>query len=132
MNNVTLKAGTYYVGDLCYVLEHRWDDVCNQIIKNHKCLDGIFQLEDGTKFASIGTMYGDGTYEDQFSHTYFVDAGLIGCIEVSALYPDDIETGKNCGKIVTFDKDFTVSGTRQDDDWDGEIRIGHIRIFTGD
>lgn len=29
-----MKAGTYYVGDLCYVLHEDWDEVCSLIIDN--------------------------------------------------------------------------------------------------
>ena len=25
---MTMKAGTYYIGDLCYVMHKEWDEVC--------------------------------------------------------------------------------------------------------
>ena len=75
-----MKAGTYYVGDLCYVLHERWDEVCELIIEGNRCLDGEFNLKDGTRFAIYGTAYGDGNYFDQNGKSYDVDAGSIGCV----------------------------------------------------
>ena len=75
-----MKAGKYYVGDLCYVLGDRWTEVCDLIIVGHKCLDGEFELADGTKFAIYGTAYGDGHYLDQKGNGYPVDSGTIGCV----------------------------------------------------
>ena len=117
-----MKAGKYYVGDLCYVLGDRWDEVCDLIIVDHKCLDGEFELKDGTKFAIYSTAYGDGYYIDQQANGYPVDSGSIGCVRV-----DDITEGeldKMGGNIFDFEEDFETG------EEDGIIRIGDIEIDT--
>jgi len=119
-----MKAGTYYVGDLCYVMHERWDEVCDLIIVNRGCLDGEFNLKDGTRFAIYGTSYGDGTYTDQSGNEYSVDAGSIGCIMVSNI---DIESKGNFlggGNIHTFSEDFYTG------EQDGKIMFGSVSIDT--
>ena len=117
-----MKAGKYYVGDLCYVLGDRWDEVCNLIIVDHKCLDGEFELKDGTKFVIYGTAHGDGYYCDQQGNGYPVDSGSIGCVLV-----DDITEGeldKMGGNLFDFEEHFE---TGEDN---GVIYIGDIEIDT--
>ena len=131
-------AGKYYVGDLCYVMHDEWDEVCGKFFEgrdDHGCNQGVFQLKDGRKFASLNTKWGDGVYFDQGGEEYGVDAGLIGCISLNDI---DLNADGNStlgGQIIQFDSDFTVSGgeiyeSRRD--WDGVIRIGHIVIKTDD
>ena len=38
--DMTLLAGEYWVGDLCYVLGDRWDEVCNLIINGREIVNG--------------------------------------------------------------------------------------------
>lgn len=112
------EAGTYYVGDLCYILKDVWDEVCDHLD------DDVFTLNDGRKVAMLGTMYGDGGYEDQFGNNYDVDSGTIGCVKVEYLQAG--EWGNGNAMIVEFDKPFYVSGIN------GVICIGHIHIDTDD
>lgn len=122
-----MPAGTYYVGDLCYVLGDRWDEVCDKIIVGHDCLDGIFTLEDGTQFAMFSTAWGDGEYQDQHGKSYCVDAGSIGCVLVNAPGVDikGMVAGKtDLGNIVEFKHDFLVFEDA------GKIQIGHLTIDT--
>jgi hypothetical protein len=117
-----MKAGKYYVGDLCYVLGDRWTEVCDLIIVDHQCLDGEFELSDGTKFAIYGTAYGDGVYPDQHGNGYPVDSGSIGCVLV-----DDITEGHldiTLGNTFDFEEDFETG------EEGGIIRIGEIEIDT--
>lgn len=114
-------AGKYFVGDLCYVMTNeQWDRVCM-----HDIIEGI--TDTGLNFAIESTMYGDGTYSDQFCNSYSVDSGTIGCIQW-----DESLTHKygarlrELGAIVDFDKDFEVYKSS------GMIHIGHIGIDTGD
>lgn len=120
-----MKAGTYYVGDLCYVLNSRWNEFCDVTISGSHVLSGEMEFKDGTSFAAYSTKWGDGQYNDQDGHRYCVDAGLIGCISVEHI-DEDLRDSKDDfgGRIVTFDKDFE---TWEDD---GLIRIGHIEIDT--
>ena len=122
-------AGKYYVGDLCYVLNDSWDDVCDLIIPTHGSGDGEFTMKDGRKFASYGTKWGDGCYFDQNGREYGVDAGLIGCIRVEDIDVDLRQLAEDVGprfggQIVEFDRPF--------DTWEenGMIRIGDISIDT--
>lgn len=130
-----MQAGKYYVGDLCYVMtDTEWDEVCSLTIdyKNNKCLDGEFNLKDGRRFATYGTAWGDGSYEDQYGNEYGVDAGLIGCIRVEDIHPDKQSGLDELGALFTFKTDFSTEGGRADKgrDWDGVIRIDNVRIET--
>ena len=83
-----MQAGTYYVGDLCYVMHPQWNEVCNIMFAtgDNSVLDGEFNLANGVRFAVHSTAYGDGTYYDEQDRAYPVDAGLIGCIRVRDVY----------------------------------------------
>jgi hypothetical protein len=119
-----MPAGTYYIGDLCYVMDSEWEEFCEITITDRACADGEFTLKNGRRFATYSTMYGDGTYHSNIGTSHSVDAGLIGCILV-----DDIEDSskmKGLGAIVTFDYPFETSES------DGIIRFGHVQINTGD
>ena len=119
-----MQAGEYYVGDLCYVLHERWDEVCSLIIKGNKCIDGEFELADGTKFAIYGTAYGDGTYRDLVGNEYWVDAGSIGCVLMKDI---DLSVEGNQtmgGQIIDFKNDFITSYDN------GVIKFGSVHIDT--
>jgi hypothetical protein len=81
-----MRPGTYYVGDLCYVMHPQWKEVCNLTISGNGVLEGEFNLANGVRFAVSSTAYGDGTYFDRQGRQYPVDAGLIGCIRVEDVY----------------------------------------------
>lgn len=122
---MSMPAGKYWVGDLCYVLGDRWDEFCDITCDNHDVLDGEFTLSDGTRFASYCTRHGDGQYSDQFGNQYGVDAGLIGCVLVDDIHEDE----DNClhgGHVYEFAYDFETRSTAS-----GTIRIGEIKIKTG-
>lgn len=126
-----MPAGNYYVGDLCYVMtDEEWNEFCKITIKDNKCIDGEFTMSDGRRFATYGTAWGDGVYQDQNSGQYSVDAGLIGCIKVEDIKAKKYNDITELGKIHKFQYDFTTSGGRGDPDWDGVISIGHIHIKT--
>lgn len=119
-----MPAGTYYVGDLCYVMHDEWDEVCKLTIVNNECLDGEFNLSDGRRFAMFRTQWGDGTYEDEERRKYDVDAGLIGCILI-----DDIDLNSDhnelvSGNVIRFDKPFECYSDH------GTIVFGHVMIET--
>lgn len=102
-----MKAGIYYVGDLCYVMTNsEWQEVCQEIYP-----PGVTEMRDGEffingKFIAIyGTKYGDGTYEDQEGKQYPVDSGTIGCILVSDIDPS-MNVKDALGNIIEFKEDF--------------------------
>lgn len=122
---MTMPAGKYYVGDLCYVMQPQWDEFCKITINGNECYDGEFSLENGVKFASYGTAWGDGIYFDKEGREYGVDAGLIGCIRVEDIN-DPNATPEFSGHIIEFKEPFETSY------FNGVISIGHIIINTDD
>lgn len=133
----TLPAGTYYVGDLCYVLDedNGWDwdallddtgylgfqDADGNPIPLHK-RPTTFTFN-GVTFFSSSTKFGDGSYLDNLGREYPVDSGGIGCVPVSAIGGS---FDPQLGHAVTFDEPFECHGCDQD----GYIRIGNLTIDT--
>ena len=118
-----MKAGKYYIGDLCYVMHPEWDEFCSLTINGHNVLDGEFNLKDGRRFATFTTKWGDGTYKDEQGHSYGVDAGLIGCINVEDITPSELENLKD-GRVIEFVQDFSTFKAG------GVIRFGSVVIDT--
>jgi len=103
--SATFPKGTYYIGDLCYILKPEWKEVCDLIIKEDTVLEGKFKLSDGREFFIGNTAYGDGTYQDNLGQEYPVDSGSLGLIEVRNEFDPNIKLGN----LHTFFQDFTVS-----------------------
>ena len=128
---MSMPAGKYYIGDLCYVMDDtEWVEFCSITIDGHNVIDGEFQLKDGRRFATYGTAYGDGAYHDQYGHSYSVDAGLIGCIKVKDIRAEKYENLLDLGSIMEFDNSFVTLGGRGDEAWEGVIQFGHVMIET--
>lgn len=128
-----MQAGKYYIGDLCYVMDDKeWDEFCGITIKGNECLEGEFEMKDGRKFATYGTMWGDGSYRSNIGTKHAVDAGLIGCIRVDDIRAEKYENIESLGAIVEFKQPFTTEGGRSElgRDWDGVIRFGNVMIET--
>ncbi len=121
-----LKAGTYWVGDLCYLIEDQkdWDQVVKFMFGDdgNKPKYGVFKLK-GAEGAIFGTAYGDGVYHDQLGNEYGVDSGTLGLFPVGVLPNSRFASG---GSIHLFPNEFHVSCVR------GEMRFGHISIDTRD
>jgi hypothetical protein len=118
-----MKAGTYYIGDLCYVMHDRWDEFCELTCSGNNVLDGEFNLKDGTRFATFTTKYGDGTYKDEQGNEYPVDAGLIGCINVKDITPTELGN-LSSGRVIEFVQDFSTFSAG------GVLRFGSVVIDT--
>ena len=122
-----IPAGTYYVGDPCYVFNNSDKaDSWSKIIEISDCFD-IPNIEfKGKPVIAFGTKFGDGTYSDGFS----VDSGLIGIVDISLIeegstfFNNSFDREKH---LVSFDKPF-------DFEWnDGDFHIGgRISIYTND
>ena len=114
--SLVMRAGDYYIGDLCYVMHGEWQDVCNLLFEgrdDHGCNEGTFNLPDGRAFALFNTAYGDGYYSDNKGKEYPVDAGSIGCIRVEDIREnsgdkDTMPNDKTLGNIYSFENDFEV------------------------
>ena len=127
---MTMPAGKYWIGDLCYVLEDEWDEACDLMFSNRDGNggEGEFTMKDGRKFAVFSTKWGDGCYLDQEGRQYGVDAGSIGCILAKDLtYPGSVPEGPSSGgNIVDIPEDFEPKGSRKD----GIIQFGPVIIET--
>ena len=124
-----MKVGTWYIGDLCYVMHDEWDEVCELLFAgrdDYGCNQGEFTLKDGTRFAIYNTMYGDGAYYDQEGRYYPVDAGSIGCILLNDIDVDNSENDIGGGNVHSFNQDF-YTGSQ-----DGKIMIHNVCINTAD
>jgi len=129
-HNGVLPRGTYYVGDLCYVVkDDEWENYCDRSFPDDGYEHiGIFENYDGIGYATFGTKYGDGEYFDQYGDSYAVDSGSIGCIPISAVADKyDMDEIIRLGNIVSFNEPFYC----EYDDETGTIRIGHVEIVTG-
>jgi len=120
-----MKAGRYYVGDLCYVMHDKWDDFCAVTIDGNEVLDGEMNLPSGVRFATFRTAFGDGEYRDEQGRSYGVDAGLIGCIRVEDIAEEELEN-LDLGHVIDFPENFQTYSAN------GVIVIGHVRIDTND
>jgi|688.fasta_scaffold143817_2 hypothetical protein len=116
VDTLTMPAGQYWVGDLCYVLRDQWQEVCEILAGG---VNGVHTLEDGTQFACFSTAWGDGIYEDGSCNDYAVDAGIIGCVLAGK-----VNHGGAWGHVHTFRRPFPVGRTG------GVIRFGRIAIDT--
>ena len=103
-----MRAGIYYVGDLCYVMHPQWSEVCDLMFAtgDNTVLDGEFNLANGVRFSLHSTAYGDGTYQDEIGRDYPVDAGLIGCIAVEDVV--DPEAWLEGVQTVVFTRPFEL------------------------
>lgn len=119
----TMPAGQYYIGDLCYVLNDRWSQVCDKTIEGQSVKEGKFTLPDGTEFIMFSTAYGDGTYHANGVHIG-VDSGSIGCVKVSDIDSTDKTNLIGFGTVVTFTQDFFCTNTK------GYMKFGHVEINT--
>jgi hypothetical protein len=124
---MTMPAGQYYVGDLCYVMHPEWDEVCELFFPADappRGVEGEFTLKDGRRFASFGTAYGDGEYRSSINTLHSVDSGSIGCILIEDIRDDAYDDIERLGAIVEFDQPFEVDSDA------GLLKFGHILIET--
>jgi len=123
-----MKAGRYYIGDLCYILDEKdWENVCDMIYPNFNDeelyrlntieLGGRFTLKSGKIISLYGTEHGDGTYhiknmKDNNIGKLHVDSGTLGCVMIK----DKSELPMGSGyKTKTFKEDFELDYTNSGD-----------------
>lgn len=138
---------TYYVGDLCYVLNtDEWQTVClhdefypaadpdDFDPQGYLDYDNV-SLEDenaGRPFYILKTAFGDGCYLGSDGKSYAVDSGTIGCIAVE----DIVETEKlrealekGLGHLHEFE-DFSYGSVGYDADDNSILYFGDVDIQT--
>ena len=127
---MTMPAGRYYIGDLCYVMHDEWDECCNLFFpyvpgQPQQHIEGEFALKDGRRFASFGTAFGDGTYSSNMTTVHSVDSGSIGCIRMEDIQDRTYDNIERLGGIVEFDQPFEVEKIGR-----GLLKFGHVEIET--
>jgi hypothetical protein len=125
---MTMPAGRYYIGDLCYVMHSEWDEACAMFFPPRhegRGLDGEFTLKDGRRFASFGTAWGDGEYYNNIGTSHGVDSGSIGCILVADIQDDTYPNIESLGTVVEFTEPFEVQKIGK-----GLLKFGHVEIET--
>ena len=127
---MTMPAGRYYIGDLCYVMHDEWDECCNLFFpyvpgQPQQHVEGEFTLKDGRRFASFGTAFGDGTYTSNMTTVHLVDSGSIGCIRVEDIQDRTYDNIERLGGIVEFAQPFEVEKIGR-----GLLKFGDVEIQT--
>jgi len=122
----TLPAGTYYIGDICYVL----DDVIYESVFGETGYEEGLYMKDSEQFLVGQTFCGDGEFSGSDGCKYAVDAGVIGIVS-EGLISSDPDSGKdtNGGKVYTFSSDVLV--TMEKGVFTFESEGIYLRINTG-
>ena len=95
-----MKAGTYFIGDPCLILNESWDDF---LLKTD--MEQISEFK-GEELFYGSTAWGDGDFKDGNGVEYKVESGTIGIFPMNLV---EIEELLEMGNIVTFNDDFDVS-----------------------
>lgn len=117
-----LKAGEYWVGDLCYVMHGEWTEVCGTAFKDDT---PVKFLKNGVPFSIQRTACGDGSYTDNHQNDYCVDSGTLGCIETKNI-TDHPRNDLYLGHVHEFESDFEVKIHN------GRIRFGDVVFIDTD
>ena len=91
----TLSAGSYYVGDICYVLD-------DEELADYT--DGFYS-NGAHVFGTFGTAHGDGFFSDNKGHGYGVDAGNISIVPL-AMIDEKHKKSLGLGHVFTFANEF--------------------------
>lgn len=128
-NTVQLQAGTYFIGDPCYVITDR-EDWLGFLVSCDYFLDSCHAEYDGGNIYAGGTYFGDGRYDSNTGLDFPVDSGLIGIVPESTVdkYVSNRATLASMGHFVTFDEPFTISFDEKSET--ESHRFGHIVINT--
>jgi len=151
----SLPAGTYYIGDPCYVIKDEdWMQALDETnffnmfpsaeatvkreYNDKHMMNGIFlcEIDTGIKdsesylLAASSTAWGDGCYNCFDGYEKIgecgVDAGLIAAIPVAMIKEHGQESGLDLGVIHDFDHPFGIEYS------DGTISFGNVKVYTGD
>lgn len=116
-------AGSYWIGDICYVMTPEWDELCDIMFAEDEMLEGELTVQNKRLFLA-STAYGDGTYVDNTGRAYGVDSGSLGIIAVSDIAESEL-SNLIAGHVIGFPEDFIVTAQR------GRFNFGGILIETG-
>lgn len=116
--SLELPAGTYFVGDPCYVIKDSdvWADFCEKYDEySEKYVSTVGgAVINNHPMVATGTAYGDGLYMDDDGREYSVDAGLIGLTPVELLkslpdFEEAYEKGSDLGHWIDFESPVSLS-----------------------
>lgn len=125
----TLPAGTYYIGDPCYVFPNKgpdsekWDELLEQCdYFTNTCYGEIPNIKVWTKH----TPFGDGSYGSNYENKqFFVDSGLIGIVPIETVNYLEVDTDLEVGGLFhTFEEQFVVDFSNPE-----VFQFGDILIF---
>jgi len=118
-----LKAGKYFVGDLCYVVPiEEWSTFIKEIFGEGETVRMGEHEVLGKYFVIANTAHGDGQYKTNVKRMLCdVDSGMIGALSVKDMSTEVKKIHRR--NIVEFKEDFTITIEN------GDIHIGHIIIF---
>jgi len=120
-DSVIVPPGVYWLGDPCYAIDDH-DEWIALLEDANFFEDQITGQLKGFTVYSVGTLYGDGHYQDSEGFRYPVDAGMIGLVPVE-LTREDIEGMRK----INIDKPTIFSVNTA-----GMITFGNVTIMTGD
>lgn len=122
----TLPAGTYYVGDPCYLIPDPHYEPWIAKAEVHTDDEDVLAAEiGGYPIAACGTE-ADGVYIDNDGREYGVDSGLVGVVPQAFAVKDDADI-VDLVHLIQFDTDFDVHTAGEN-----TIRMGHITITVED
>ena len=108
------NPGQYWIGDLFYVLNEEWEELCDLILcENSIDREGKHALKDGRTFCLFTTKHGDGIYSDNLGNFYPVDDGIIGMIGLEDINLNFKENDIDLGNIIKFDSTFECMKLKQ-------------------
>ena len=116
-------AGSYWVGDLCYVMHPEWSELCSIMFAEDDMVEGELTVQNKRIFLA-STAYGDGRFNDNVGRLYGVDSGSLGIIAVENIAESELPN-LNGGHVIDFAEDFTVTAQH------GKFNFGGILIETG-
>jgi hypothetical protein len=120
MKRFTLPAGTYFIGDPCYLIKKQWGEVCDKMDNQRAALITI----NNQKLFIAETRFGDGEYIDDFGENYSVDSGTIAVTPLELNDKATLANLKIYGCVKEFPKEFECSWS------EGIFEIDNIIINT--
>ena len=126
MTIIAFDPGTYWIGDLCYVIsEDTWQNKICPAFENEGSVDTVLvAIPNGIAFLG-NTEYGDGTYNGSNGFKYSVDSGTIGIVHKAAM-KEELDSSVLSGTFITRDKHFNA------DIHEGHFKFDDIIIETDD
>jgi hypothetical protein len=115
-----LTAGTYWIGDLRYVLsDDEWESV-QYVVSDSRF--GEHTLPNGKSYAIYSTVFGEGVFCDNFDREYYSATGTVGCVSTQ-----NAVAVPSFGNVLRFKYDFQTGYL---DDAECIIFFGNVEINT--